>query len=120
MLYAISLDANGLPKVIQSTGLTSSGAISGSSDFKRLGYGGPCPPGSGTQRYFFNLYALDTRLNLDRGALKMELADAMSHHILAEGALIRYVSEEVARGSERWGYDSQCTTCEPCWSVWSS
>ena len=88
VLYAISPDANGLPEGIQSTGLTSSGGISGSSDFKRLGYGGPCPPGGDSHHYFFKLYALDTRLDLDRGATKMELVDAMSGHILAERALI--------------------------------
>ena len=41
----------------------------GISDFKRPGYGGPCPP-SGTHRYYFKIYALDTELNLPESTTK--------------------------------------------------
>ncbi len=44
--------------------------------------GGPCPPG-GTHRYFFNLYALDTELELIAGASKEELLRIMEGHVLA-------------------------------------
>ena len=44
-------------------------------------YGGPCPP-SGTHRYFFTLYALDTELNLKEGASTEKLQQAMKGHIL--------------------------------------
>jgi Raf kinase inhibitor-like YbhB/YbcL family protein len=54
-----------------------------------LGYRGPAPPpGSGPHRYFFRLYALDTKLDLPAGATKEQLVQAMSGHILAEGKLI--------------------------------
>ena len=54
-----------------------------------LGYRGPAPPpGSGTHRYVFQIYALDARLQLAPGASKSELWEAMSGHILAEGKLI--------------------------------
>jgi Raf kinase inhibitor-like YbhB/YbcL family protein len=63
------------------------GAKQGMTDFGRVGYGGPCPP-SGTHRYFFKLYALDTELKLDAGADKSRLLKAMEGHILAQGQLI--------------------------------
>ena len=64
-----------------------SGAKQGMNDFRKIGYGGPCPPG-GTHRYFFKFYALDTEINLEAGATKEELLKAMEGHILAEGQLI--------------------------------
>jgi len=64
-----------------------SGAKQGMNDFRKIGYGGPCPPG-GTHRYFFKLYALDDEINLEAGATKAELLKAMEGHILAEGQLM--------------------------------
>ena len=64
-----------------------SGAKQGKNDFRRIGYGGPCPPG-GTHRYFFKLYALDVALNLAAGATKADLLKAMHGHMLAEGQLM--------------------------------
>jgi Raf kinase inhibitor-like YbhB/YbcL family protein len=63
------------------------GGKQGLNDWRRIGYGGPCPPG-GTHRYFFKLYALDTVLNLQPGATKAELLRAMEGHILAQGQLM--------------------------------
>ncbi len=63
------------------------GARQGITDFRRIGYGGPCPPG-GTHRYYFKLYALDTEIDLDAGITKEQLLDAMEGHILAEGQLM--------------------------------
>jgi Raf kinase inhibitor-like YbhB/YbcL family protein len=63
------------------------GSKQGLNDFRRIGYGGPCPP-SGTHRYYFKLYALDTELGLDPGATKKELLEAMEGHILAEASLM--------------------------------
>ena len=64
-----------------------SGTKQGMNDFRKIGYGGPCPPG-GTHRYYFKLYALDTEINLEAGATKSELLKAMEGHILAEGQLM--------------------------------
>lgn len=50
-------------------------------------YHGPCPP-SGTHRYFFKIYALDTLLNLKEGISKGALEKAMQDHILAKTELI--------------------------------
>ena len=63
------------------------GAIQGTNDFRKIGYGGPCPPG-GTHRYYFKIYALDAQLDLQAGANKKELLRAMQGHILAEGQLM--------------------------------
>jgi Raf kinase inhibitor-like YbhB/YbcL family protein len=59
----------------------------GKNDFGNFDYGGPCPP-SGTHRYFFKLYALDTTLKLNKGSTKNQLESAMSGHILEEAQLI--------------------------------
>jgi hypothetical protein len=64
-----------------------SGAKQGTTDFRRIGYGGPCPP-SGTHRYFFKLYALDTTLNLPASTTKKDLEKAMQGHILAQAELM--------------------------------
>jgi len=59
----------------------------GKNDFGNLNYGGPCPP-SGTHRYFFKLYALDTTLKINDGSTKEQLESAMSGHIIEEAQLI--------------------------------
>jgi len=59
----------------------------GKNDFGKLDYGGPCPP-SGTHRYFFKSYALDTMLDLRKGANKKQLEEAMSGHIIEEAQLM--------------------------------
>lgn len=59
----------------------------GLNDFKRTAWGGPCPP-SGTHRYFFKVYALDSLLKLPSKATKKEVEQAMGEHILAFGELV--------------------------------
>jgi len=63
------------------------GGTHGTNDFRRLGYGGPCPPG-GTHRYFFKIYALDKKMDIPAGSTKARLLKAMEGHILAEGELM--------------------------------
>jgi Raf kinase inhibitor-like YbhB/YbcL family protein len=64
------------------------GPRQGTTDFGRIGYGGPCPP-SGTHRYFFRLYALDTALTLPARTTRQDLEKAMQGHILAQAELMR-------------------------------
>ena len=59
----------------------------GINGFGRHGYGGPCPP-SGTHRYIFRVYALDSRIDLNSDAKKNEVEEAIKSHILAQGELI--------------------------------
>ena len=63
------------------------GAVQGMNDFRKLDYGGPCPP-SGTHRYFFKLYALDAVLELKQGASKADLERSMKGHVLEQAELI--------------------------------
>lgn len=62
-------------------------AQEGTTDFGEIGYGGPCPP-SGTHRYFFKLFALDTTLDLDNSTNKPDLEKAMEGHILEKAELV--------------------------------
>ncbi len=64
-----------------------SGAMQGVNDFRKRNYGGPCPP-SGTHRYFFKLYALDTTLNLGPDTTKAALERAMKGHIVQQTELV--------------------------------
>ncbi len=60
----------------------------GTNDFGKLGYKGPCPPKGNPHRYFFKLYALNTKLNLPIGSSKKQLEDAMHGHIIGQAELI--------------------------------
>jgi Raf kinase inhibitor-like YbhB/YbcL family protein len=64
------------------------GAKQGLNDFRKVGYGGPCPPPGPAHRYFFKLYALDAPTNLKPRATKQQLLDAIKGHILAEAELV--------------------------------
>lgn len=64
------------------------GARQGRNDFRRIGYGGPCPPPGPAHRYFFKLYALDAKLGLKPGATKADVEKAMKGHVLAQGELM--------------------------------
>lgn len=75
--------ATGLPE----GGALPAGARSGLNDWKRPGYGGPCPP-IGRHRYFFKLYALDTTLEKLQQPTKAQLEAAMKGHVLAEAQLL--------------------------------
>ena len=63
------------------------GARDGTNDWKRSGYGGPCPP-IGRHRYFFKLYALDITLPGLSQPTKVELERAMKGHVIAEAVLM--------------------------------
>lgn len=59
----------------------------GLNSWKRNSYGGPCPP-SGTHRYFFKLYALDSTMELPLSTTKASLEKAMKGHVLGSGELV--------------------------------
>jgi hypothetical protein len=67
--------------------------VSGKGSGGKLSYAGPCPP-SGTHRYFFKIYALDTELNLAEGATKENVLNALAGHIVGEGELVGLYSRK--------------------------
>jgi len=86
VLYDIPTDANGLPEAVSDAALPA-GTRNGKNDWKRTGYGGPCPP-IGRHRYFFKLYALDTELPDLNQPTKAELESAIAGHVLAEATIV--------------------------------
>ena len=87
VLFNLPADTTELTENIPPDENLPGGAGQGTNDFRRIGYGGPCPPG-GTHRYFFKIYALDSELDLPAGTRKKDLLKAMEGHILGEGQLI--------------------------------
>lgn len=88
VIYGIPADTTDLPEAVPAERTVLESVKQGITDFRRIGYGGPCPPKGAPHRYFFKLYALDTDLALDSGITKKELLAAMEGHILAQGELM--------------------------------
>ena len=95
VLFNLPSTTTALAEKVPPNKTLANGARQGTNDFRKIGYGGPCPP-SGTHRYFFKIYALDAQLDLQAGADKPRLLKAMQSregsltggHILAEGQLM--------------------------------
>lgn len=87
VLYNLPAQARSLPEAFPTDAQRPDGARQGLTDFGATGYGGPCPP-SGTHRYFFKLYALDTPLALPPRATKAQVEAAMQDHVLAHAQLM--------------------------------
>ena len=77
-----------LPENVPKSARLQSGALQGRNDFRKTGYGGPCPPPGKPHRYYFKLYALDTRLNLKAGATKADVEQAMKDHVLGQAQVM--------------------------------
>ncbi|MGE5464333.1 MAG: YbhB/YbcL family Raf kinase inhibitor-like protein [Syntrophothermus sp.] len=89
VLFNIPSDRRSLPEDLPVTGknVDPNAIYFGKNSSGNTRYDGPCPP-SGTHRYYFRLYALDTILDLLPGATKEEVLKAMKGHILAQGELM--------------------------------
>jgi len=86
VLYNLPPDSPGLVAGVD-PGALPQGTRAGLTDFKRTGWGGPCPP-IGRHRYFFKLYALDTVLPALKRGTKAEVEKAMTGHIIAQAELM--------------------------------
>ena len=88
VIYDLPLDPHGLAEGVPPKDRLPDGALQGLNDFKRVGYGGPCPPPGKPHRYYFTLYALDVTLNLKPRATKAQVLDSCKGHVLAEAQLM--------------------------------
>lgn len=87
LVYDIPPGVAGLDRAVSPGGQLPGAAKEGRNSFGRAGYGGPCPPAGKAHHYSFRVYALDRSLNLETGATKKPIEQAMKGHILAEGRL---------------------------------
>ncbi len=86
VLYDIPPDINSLPEGITNEALKAKGIKVGTNDFRRLGYGGPCPPPGNPHRYFFKVFALDIEsVGLPEGANARQVLKAIEGHVIAQG-----------------------------------
>lgn len=87
IMYNIPPSSKGLNEGVLPVEEFAHTAKQGLNDFQTIGYGGPCPP-KGTHRYFFKLYALDTKLNIQGQATKESLLKSMKGHVLSQVELV--------------------------------
>jgi Raf kinase inhibitor-like YbhB/YbcL family protein len=86
VLYDIPASVSTLAEGVKTADLRE-GMRDGSNDWKRTGYGGPCPP-IGKHRYFFKLYALDRRLGNMGAATKADVQQVMANHVIETAELV--------------------------------
>src|SRR5437899_1133794 len=86
VLYNLPASADHIPEAVAPSALPA-GTLEGTNDWKRTGYGGPCPP-IGRHRYFFKFFALDAALPNLNNPTKAELLKAMQGHVLATAEMI--------------------------------
>ena len=86
VLYDLPPASNGLPEGVKTAALPA-GTREGLNDWRRTGYGGPCPP-IGRHRYFFKLYALDMVLGDLKLPTKAAVEKALQGHVLASAELM--------------------------------
>jgi len=90
LIWNLPADCRQLPEGVPTTETVADlgGACQGNNSWPKIGYGGPMPPpGHGVHHYHFRLYALDTKLDLDAGADRKALMEAMKGHILGTAEL---------------------------------
>lgn len=88
VLYDMPADKRELTEDVAKQEQLPDGSRQGPNDYGRTGYVGPCPPGHSPHHYVFDLYALDTKLNLPPKASKKQVLKAMKGHVLASGELV--------------------------------
>ncbi len=88
VLYNLPANLTELPENIAKTETLPNGASQGLTDFRKVGYGGPCPPPGKPHHYFFKLYALKSKLNLPPRATKVDFLVAAHDYILAQAELV--------------------------------
>jgi len=88
VLYDLPAPTTTLAEGVSKVDEVPTGGRQGRNDFRKIGYGGPCPPPGKPHRYFFKLYALDRMLNLKPGSSKQDVEEAMQNHILGQAEVM--------------------------------
>jgi Raf kinase inhibitor-like YbhB/YbcL family protein len=81
VVFNIPSGSGALPEHVAASQELADGTRQGKNDFGKLGWGGPCPP-SGTHRYRFTLYAVDTELGIPASSSKNEVEGALKGHVI--------------------------------------
>lgn len=87
VIFNIPGNNTGLSQALPKQSVLADGSVQGITDFGNNGYGGPCPPAGKAHRYFFRLYALDTKINLDAKATKKKVLEVIAGHVLGQAEL---------------------------------
>ena len=88
VLYEMSPEARELLEGVSSRDTVAGIGRQGTNDFKRVGYGGPCPPKGPAHRYVFRLYALDGQTDLPPRKNKADVLKAIEGHVLGQAELV--------------------------------
>ncbi len=88
IIFNIPANSRELLEAVPQEGSFPDGAMHGSNDFGKMGYGGPEPPPGNPHRYIFRLHALDNTLGIPAGASREEFLAAIEGHVLAEAQLM--------------------------------
>ena len=88
VLYDLPAATRKLPEGVGKDPELPDGSRQGRNDFGKIGYNGPCPPKGPAHRYFFKLYALDSKLELKPGSLKADVERVMKNHVLGHTELV--------------------------------
>ncbi len=88
VLYSIPATAAELPEGVPTKEMVASVGNQGVNDFRKIGYGGPCPPPGPAHRYVFRLYAVDMSEPVAPGRTKAEVLAAIKGHVLAQAELM--------------------------------
>lgn len=86
--YEIPAGTRNLPEGVPPAKILPDGTRQGTNDFRKIGYGGPCPPRGPAHRYYFKLFALDAETGLDPGATRQKLLQAIAGHQLGSAELM--------------------------------
>lgn len=84
VMYGIPPEVSELPENVEPHPEVMNGIKQGVNDFGRIGYGGPAPPRGKPHRYFFRLYALNSRLDAEAGLSKKAVIRLLAGHVIAE------------------------------------
>ncbi len=88
VLYGVPAAAREFPEGVAARDTVPGVGTQGVNDFRKVGYGGPCPPPGPAHRYSFRLYALNAELKLPPRKTKADLLKAMEGHVLGQAELV--------------------------------